>query len=74
MAFLRLDKVNGEYYARTVESYRDKTGRGKTRTLQSYGRVKRSSMRRMFDWKPSKRQVQRQLRKHEMVSRASTGG
>lgn len=74
MAFLRVGKVKGEYYARTVESYRDESGKGRTRTLQSHGRIKRSPMRRMFDWKPSKRQVQRQLRKHEMVSRMSADG
>lgn len=74
MAFLKVGKVNGEYYVRTVESYRDETGKGRTRTVQSYGRVKRGPIRRMFDWKPSNRQVQRQLRKHRMVSVTSTDG
>lgn len=74
MAFLKVNKVNGEYYARTVESYRDENGRVRTRTVQSYGKIKRGLIRHMFDWKPSKWQIQRQLRKHRMVSVTSIDG
>jgi len=59
MAFVRLTKANGKYYASKVESYRNEQGKVRQRTLERYGRVKPSLLRRLFKRRPSKAQVER---------------
>lgn len=59
MAFVRLTKASGKYYASKVESYRDEEGKVRQRTLERYGRVQRSFLRRLFNRRPSKAEVER---------------
>ena len=61
MAFVRLKKVSDRYYASKVESYREE-GKVKQRTLENYGRVQRSFVRRLLKRKPSKAEVEKTVK------------
>lgn len=62
MAFVRLRKVDGKYYASLVHNKRD----GKKvcqQVLQNYGRVHRGLFRRLLKRKPSKMEIDRAVEK-----------
>jgi len=59
MAFVRLTKASGKYYAYKVESYRNEEGKTRQRTLERYGRVERGLVRRLLRRRPSKAEVER---------------
>lgn len=59
MSFVRLRKAKGKYYASKVESYRNEEGKVRQKTLASYGRVRRGLLRRLFNRRPSKAEVER---------------
>ena len=62
MAFVRLKKVHGLYYAMKVESYRNEDGKVRQRILVNYGRVYCGRIRRLFNRKPSARAIRRTVR------------
>lgn len=59
MAFVRLKKVSGHYYASKVESYRNEQGKVRQRTLENYGRVDRGFIRRLLNRRPSQGELNR---------------
>jgi len=59
MAFIRIQKVNGRYYASKVHSFRNEQGKVRQNTLESYGRVDCSFIRRFFRRGPTQADVDR---------------
>lgn len=58
MSFVRLRKVDSKYYASLVENHREGK-KVRQKVLQNYGRVRRSFIRRVFDLKPTQREIDR---------------
>ncbi len=65
MAFTRLKKVHGHYYASMVESYRNEQGKVRQRILQNYGRVECGLVRRLLRCKPSQLELGRTVQRAE---------
>ena len=63
MAFIRIQKVNGRYYASKVHSFRNEQGKVRQNTLESYGRVDCSFIRRFFRRGPTQADVDRAVRR-----------
>jgi len=62
MAFIRLQKINGRYYASKIHSFRNEEGKVRQKTLESYGRVEYSRVRRFFRRGPTQADIDRAIK------------